>query len=868
MVYHHLQLAFSGGEISPHAAARADGSVFSSWLKTAKNIIIHPQGGASNRPGSVFVAAAKYTDKSVRLLPFVLGDNETYVLEMGDKYLRVHTPAGPLLEEDGSPWEVATPYSQYDVAQLQYAQYNQTMYLAHGKYPVYKFSRSGPNDFTFKEVAFTGGPFMASNTDETLKMRLLEQSGEITVEGVAASVSFQPKVYSHYAIRAFFRGEGFYLDNEYNCNIQAMVNRFNTTYGGEGFSAVNLGGVVTITSPQANGGDYNGAELKLEYLEDIFASPSETAVYQLSGGANAGSIVPGATQSFMLESDFDFFFPDHVGGVFSLSHEVESQYVCGIIAYNGASQQLKSGGDWRFKTSGNWSGTAVLEKSTDGGLSWRGVKHFSREEDGDNLNEFGNLEESSQLYLLRLRGESISGNLQYEMWSDSFIQQSIVKLTSYVSARKMGVEVLQQAAGEEWTSRWAQGSFSQRAGYPACVFFYQDRLGFACTASEPQTLWFSKISEYEDFGHLRTQQQADGFSINLNGRSLNSIRSVAVCGKLFVFTSGSEWTVSSAGAFSAYNVTAVQQSERGSSSVPALAAGGRVLFVQARGSAVRDFVYDYSTDAYAGDDLTLLARHLFFNREVKALAFQQEPDTLVWCLMGDGTLLCLTYLPGQNICAWARQETQGKVISLCNLPAGGYDAMWFAVERAGGVFIEKLAPRLATKNPQDQIFLDACVSFPGTSGHTEFSGLAHLEGQEVYALADGNPAGPFTVQDGAITLPFAAKTLHVGLSYEAELATLPAELSLTDGTSRDRKRRAAGVCFLLADSRGGFAGAEEGKLDELVYAPQTPDGKAPALQDTLCEKVFSSSHGFLKGIVFKQTDPLPVTLLNIIVKSC
>ena len=204
MVYHHLQPAFSGGEISPHAAARADGSVFSSWLKTAKNIIIHPQGGASNRPGSVFVAAAKYADKSVRLLPFVLGDNEAYVLELGDQYLRVHTPAGPLLEEDGSPWEAATPYGQYDVGQLQYAQYNQTLYLAHGKYPVYKFARLAANDFSFEEVSFTGGPFMTANTDETLKMRLLEQSGEVTVEGVAASVSFQPKVYSHYAIRAFF----------------------------------------------------------------------------------------------------------------------------------------------------------------------------------------------------------------------------------------------------------------------------------------------------------------------------------------------------------------------------------------------------------------------------------------------------------------------------------------------------------------------------------------------------------------------------------------------------------------------------------------------------------------------------------------
>lgn len=868
MVYHHLQPAFSGGEISPHAAARADGSVFSSWLKTAQNFFVHPQGGASNRPGTRFVAAAKYADKAVRLLPFVLGDKESYVLELGDKYLRVHTSAGPLLGEDNTPWEVATPYSQYDVAQLQYAQYNQTLYLAHSAYPVHKFLRTAQGGFRLEQVTLTGGPFMTANTDETLKMRLQKQSGSITLEGKAASVSFQPQVYTYYAMRAFFRGEVFYLDNNLGCNIQAMVDRFNATYGPQGFSAVNSGGVVTITSPKENGADYNGAEFVIHYLADVFAEPNETAVYRLSGGANAGTIVEDGSAKFILESDFDFFAPGHAGGLFSLTHEVESQYVSGAMGFDGSSQPLKSGGDWRFTTSGDWTGSAVLEKSTDGGLTWRAVKHFAREANGDQLSEFGNLEASSQLYLLRLRAENIVGNLQYEMWSDSFIQEAVLRLNTYVSPRQMEVQVTQQAASEDWTARWAQGSFSSQAGYPACVFFYQDRLGFAATQSEPQTLWFSKISQYEDFGHLRSQQQSDGFCLNLNGQTLNTIRSVAACGKLFVFTSGSEWTVSSSGAFSAYNASAFQQSQRGSSRVPALAAGGRVLFVQARGTALRDFVYDYSTDAYPGDDLTLLARHLFFNREIQALAFQQEPDSLVWCLMGDGRLLTLTYLPGQQICAWTRQETQGKVLSLCSLPAAGYDEMWFAVKRGSNTCIERLCPRMSTKNPQDQVFLDSCVSVASLGGEREVGGLSHLEGQTVQALADGNPIGPFTVQAGKITLPAGINTVHVGLAYEAQLVTLPAELNLADGTSRDRKRRFVSVTFLLADSRGGFTGPEDGKLDELVYAPQTPGTQAPALQSGLCEKVFSSSHNRLKGVVFQQPAPLPVTLLNIMVTSC
>ena len=250
------------------------------------------------------------------------------------------------------------------------------------------------------------------------------------------------------------------------------------------------------------------------------------------------------------------------------------------------------------------------------------------------------------------------------------------------------------------------------------------------------------------------------------------------------------------------------------------------------------------------------------------MAFQQEPDSLVWCLMGDGRLLTLTYLPGQQICAWARQETQGKVLSLCSLPAAGYDEMWFAVKRGSATCIERLCPRLSTKNPQDQVFLDSCVSVASLGGACEMGGLAHLEGQTVQALADGNPIGPFTVQAGKITLPAGINTVHVGLAYEARLVTLPPELNLADGTSRDRKRRLVSVTFLLADSRGGFAGPEDGKPDELVYAPQTPGSQAPALQSGLCEKIISSSHSRLKGVLFQQPAPLPVTLLNIMVTSC
>ena len=70
--------------------------------------------------------------------------------------------------------------------------------------------------------------------------------------------------------------------------------------------------------------------------------------------------------------------------------------------------------------------------------------------------------------------------------------------------------------------------FQPRSGLPALCVFYQDRLGFAGTKKEPQTVWFSKTGEHEDFGYLRTLEDSDSISVNLSGKKLNAISSVAV----------------------------------------------------------------------------------------------------------------------------------------------------------------------------------------------------------------------------------------------------------------------------------------------------------------------------------------------------
>lgn len=868
MLLHAIQPNFSGGEVSPHLQPRVDAQSYGSWLKTACNFFVHPQGGASNRPGTAYVNTAKYADKKCRLIPFVLSEEEAYVLEVGHQYLRVHARAGTLLK-DGVIYEIASPYGENDVGELNYVQYDQTLFLVHPDHHPKKLTRGADGYFTLQDMSIQDGPFMLANTDENKKVRLVSKSDAVVSSGVKATLAFLPISYPNYFVQVFWKGQRFYDAMSYGFNIGEVVGAFNSTFGSTGCAAYNQGGVLRIESPLATGGDYNGAELVIHYRTGLVLPPKLVVTQTMSGGCNAGTVISSGQTKLYLESDFDAFRPGQAGALFALNHRIESPYESGTLGYEGVSKVIKSGGDWRLRTTGSWYGEIVLESSEDNSV-WEKVKHFTKAQNEDNLNTLGNLELSAKMHYLRIRCLGISGEMGYVLQADAFSQEGIVKLESYVGPRQMLVSVRRQPGGEaeEWTSDWAEGSFSPEAGYPCCVFFYQDRLGFAGSKKEPQTIWFSKTGEYEDFGYLRTLEDSDAISLNLSSKKLNAINSVAVGAKLLIFTAGSEWSLSCAGALTPYNIEIAQEGERGASRVPPLVVGSRTLYVQSRGGVLRDFFYEYSSNSYTGRDLTLRAKHLFFNKEIKELSYQQEPDNLIWCVLDDGSLLTLTYLAEEDLFAWTRHESEGSFLSVCSIPSRGFDETWFLVRRGEQCFVERLLARLTSKEPEDQVYLDCSVSKKSTQPFSVIDGLAHLEGLKVDVLADGTPLAGKTVTDGKIVLPNPVHTAHAGLPYAAVLQTLPVEFNLGDGTAQDRKRRLVQVTLKMLDSRGGKVGAEDGKLDELIARQAGSYGAPAPLQTRDFKKVFSSSHSYFPSVTFRQDEPLPVTLLAVITQVC
>ena len=92
----HIYTNFTGGEVSPKLAGRPDYSKYQNSCETLENFRIDALGGTSRRPGTEYIAEVKTSSTYTRLVPFVYSDQQAYVLEFGNYYVRFYTQGAQL----------------------------------------------------------------------------------------------------------------------------------------------------------------------------------------------------------------------------------------------------------------------------------------------------------------------------------------------------------------------------------------------------------------------------------------------------------------------------------------------------------------------------------------------------------------------------------------------------------------------------------------------------------------------------------------------------------------------------------------------------------------------------------------------------
>jgi hypothetical protein len=106
-----MQRSFSGGELSPTLAARADTARYQTGLRTCRNFMVQRHGGVANRPGTRYVASTKAPTGNVQFLRYVsetLG--QSVVIECGANYFRFYQNGAQVAVAGVAAWNIATPY--------------------------------------------------------------------------------------------------------------------------------------------------------------------------------------------------------------------------------------------------------------------------------------------------------------------------------------------------------------------------------------------------------------------------------------------------------------------------------------------------------------------------------------------------------------------------------------------------------------------------------------------------------------------------------------------------------------------------------------------------------------------------------------
>jgi hypothetical protein len=454
------------------------------------------------------------------------------------------------------------------------------------------------------------------------------------------------------------------------------------------------------------------------------------------------------------------------------------------------------------------------------------------------------------------------------------------EITAFTSTTEVTITIIVDMGSTSSSTDWALGAFSDTTGYPSCVSFYEQRLVFAGTEAQPQTLYFSKSGDYENMDENRGGTIADDDAIiyTIASNQVNAVRFLSATRTLIVGTVGGEFSVSGGGTddpITPTNILIKKQSNHGCANTDAIPVGNVTLFLQRAKRKIRELAYNFDVDGYVAPDMTILAEHISetgFNE----MSYQQEPNQIIWAVREDGQLAGLTYQREQQVVAWHRHIfggafSTGNAVceSVATIPTNDKEYQtWVIIKRTiNGVtrrYVEYINQFDFTETDNTTFnFLDSQLAYDG-SATTTISGLDHLEGQTVSVLANGSTHPDRTVSGGSITLARSSTKVKVGLPYTSILQTMRIDAGSQNGTSQAKTKRIYNITVRLYESIGVEVGPNLSNMETIPFrsSAQLMDTAIPVYTGDK-EVEFRGNYETDGYIYVRQTQPLPLTVLSL-----
>jgi len=259
--------------------------------------------------------------------------------------------------------------------------------------------------------------------------------------------------------------------------------------------------------------------------------------------------------------------------------------------------------------------------------------------------------------------------------------------------------------------------FASAGNYPACVAFFEQRLGWAGTNNNPQTVYLSTSGSYEDFAGGTAAD--DSLSYTINAAGVNRIRWMVSESFLMLGTVDGIWKLggsSSNDPIAPTSVQAKKQSGEGTANIQGMLLADSIVFPHYYGKKIIASGYSFEKDKYTPDDLTKLSKEIAGDGIVD-WAFQQAPDPIVWMIRSDGVLLSMTFYLAEKVIAFSRHPSDYLTFeSVAVVHGTNEDRVWIAASLTiGGAtkrYIGYMMPRdFGAK--EDAFFVDMGLTFDG-----------------------------------------------------------------------------------------------------------------------------------------------------------
>ena len=377
------------------------------------------------------------------------------------------------------------------------------------------------------------------------------------------------------------------------------------------------------------------------------------------------------------------------------------------------------------------------------------------------------------------------------------VNGGIIKITQYINANQVNGEILKKLDANIPAIERSWGiippAFNAVNGHPRCCTYYKQRLVLANTKKAPNKIWFSGVGANGNF--LETTEDGDAFSIVSASGLANSILFLEAQRGVVCLTSGGEYMVDSDGALTPTTVNINEHSAYGAYPITRPErVGNELLFVQRGGERVRALTYRFEVDGLVSPEISSLSSHIGeIHQGINEISYQQEPENIVWCVLGDGKVASITFNRDQEVIAWAQHDFGGSVLSISSMPTQlGADRAFMLINRGGTVCLEELS---------FDALVDSQRSGTGAPNYLTNIVAYQREGDAVYQVGVGSEGANF------------------GQAIECVVGLFPPELSQAPMSSMMHKAKVDRIAFFFNKT---IAPEINGELIELFTYDDNP----------------------------------------------